>query len=175
MKKLILLIIPLIACVLLSFPACAASEPNEDETYPAGSIVITPKDLWQVVVAVGAGIVTLASAGGVITGAIRKAKSPNKVQNERLDKLEDDMKKTNEHIDNEVGKINSRLELGNKRFEADSKKTCSLEEAVKETNKVIIEGLQALTAHAIDGNNIDRLKHSEEALNKYLRENLKTS
>lgn len=174
MKKLILLTATVAACVLMAFTAYAASEPDEEDR-PPGVIVINPQDLWQVVVAVGAGIVTLAGAGGVITSAIRKAKSPNKIQNERLDSLEKKMKETDEKIETEVSKINSRLELGNKRFQADAEKTCSLESAVKETNKVIIEGLQALTAHAIDGNNIDRLKHSEEALNQYLRENLKTS
>lgn len=61
MKKLILLITALAACVLLSFPAGA--EPDKDETYLAGSIVINPKDLWQVVVAISGGIISLAGAG----------------------------------------------------------------------------------------------------------------
>lgn len=157
MKKLILLIIPLIACVLLSFPACAATEPEEEETLPAGSIVINPKDLWQVVVAVGAGIVTLAGAGGVITNAIRRAKSPNKVQNERLDKLEV-----------AVEKINERLDEGNKRFDKDASKLAELEKSMKDSNKIIIRSLQALTAHAIDGNNFEQLRNAEQTLNDYL-------
>lgn len=176
MKKFILLLSALIMCVLLTFTAGAVTDRDEnEEQYPRDAIVINPNDLWQVVVAISGGVVTLSGAGAVITGIVHKAKSPNKVQNERLDALESDMKKTNTRIENEVANINARLELGNKRFQADAEKTCSLESAVKETNKVIIEGLQALTAHAIDGNNIDRLKHSEEALNQYLRENLKTS
>ena len=177
MKKFILLLSALVMCVLLTFTAGAVTEKDkeDEEQYQRDAIVINPNDLWQVVVAISGGVVTLSGAGAVITGVIHKAKSPNKVQNERLDALESDMKKTNARIETEVAKINARLELGNKRFQADAEKTCSLESAVKETNKVIIEGLQALTAHAIDGNNIDRLKHSEEALNQYLRENLKTS
>lgn len=177
MKKLILLTMPLLACMLLfSVTAGASNAPSEEEErYPRDAIVINPQDLWQVILAISGGVVTLSSAGAVITGIAHKAKSPNAKQNERLDALEAGLKKTDTKVEDEIAKINARLELGNKRFEADSKKTCSLEESVKETNKVIIEGLQALTAHAIDGNNIDRLKHSEEALNKYLRENLKTS
>ena len=157
MKKLILLIITLAACVLLSFPA-AAAEPNEDETCPAGSIVINPKDLWQVVVAVGAGIVTLAGAGGVITGAIHKAKSPNQKQNERLDALEKD-----------VEKINERLEEGCQRFDSDRDKLNALEMSVRNSNQVIVESLQALISHAIDGNNTDSLKSAKDTLNEYLR------
>ena len=36
------------------------------------------------------------------------------------------------------------------------------------TNKIIVESLQALTAHAIDGNNIEQLKNAEKNLNDYL-------
>ncbi len=156
MKKLILLTATLAACVLMAFTAYAASEPDEEDR-PPGVIVINPQDLWQVVVAVGAGIVTLAGAGGVITSAIRKAKSPNKIQNERLDALEEHVKE-----------IDERLVLGNKRFESDTTRVCTLEDSVKASNKVIIESLQALTAHAIDGNNTEKLHQAEKALNDYL-------
>lgn len=131
-------------------------------------IVINPSDLWQVILAVAGGVITLSGAGAVVVGAIRKAKSPNQKQNERLDALENNVKKTNEKFDAEIGKINSRLELGNKRFQSDAEKTCALEDSMKESNKVIIESLQALTAHAIDGNNTDKLKQAEESLNHYL-------
>ena len=131
-------------------------------------IVINPTDLWHVILAIAGGMITLSGAGAVIASIVQKAKSPNKKQDERLDALEGDVKKTNERLEEEIRKINSRLELGNKRFESDATKVCSLEESMKESNKVIIESLQALTAHAIDGNNIDKLKASEESLNDYL-------
>lgn len=120
-------------------------------------IVINPTDLWQVIVAISGGIITLAGAGGVIASLIHKVKAPNKKQDERLTALEENVKK-----------IEQRLELGNKRFESDANKMFSLEHAMKDSIKVIIESLQALTAHAIDGNNIDQLKRIERSLNDYL-------
>lgn len=120
-------------------------------------IVISPNDLWQVIVAISGGIITLAGAGGVIASLIHKVKAPNKKQDERLTALEENVKK-----------IEQRLELGNKRFESDADKMFSLEHAMKDSIKVIIESLQALTAHAIDGNNIDQLKRIERSLNDYL-------
>lgn len=155
MKKIILLITTLAACVLLAFPACA--EQYEEETRRLEPIVINPTDLWQVIVAISGGIITLAGAGGVVAGVIHKAKTPNQKQNERLDKLEERAKK-----------IEERLELGDKRFEVDAKKMDDLEKTMKASNKIIIESLQALTAHAIDGNNVDKLKRAEETLNNYL-------
>ncbi len=58
MKKLILLIVPLIVCVLMSFPAAASSE----EPRQPDAIVINPNDLWQVVLAVCGGVITLSGA-----------------------------------------------------------------------------------------------------------------
>ena len=155
MKKIILLITTLATCVLLAFPACA--EQYEEETRRLEPIVINPTDLWQVILAISGGIITLAGAGGVVASVIHKAKTPNQKQNERLDKVEDDIKK-----------INARLEEGCKRFETDAKKMDDLEKTMRDSNKVIIESLQALTAHAIDGNNIDKLKTAEQTLNDYL-------
>ena len=93
-------------------------------------IVINPTDLWQVILAISGGIITLAGAGGVVASVIHKAKTPNQRQNERLDKVETDIRK-----------INERLELGNKRFESDAEKTCKLEESMKTSNNIIIESL----------------------------------
>lgn len=120
-------------------------------------IVISPNDLWQVVLAISGGIITLSGAGAVIAGVIHKAKTPNQRQNERLDALEEN-----------VAKIEERLKLGNKRFESDACKMVGLESAMKNTNKIIVESLQALTAHAIDGNNIEQLRQAEKSLNDYL-------
>lgn len=120
-------------------------------------IIISPNDLWQVILAISAGITVLAGAGGVIAGIIHKAKEPNAKQNERLAALEDS-----------VEKIKERLEDGNRRFQSDAEKMDALEVTMRDANKVILESLQALTAHAIDGNNTDKLKDAEKALHDYL-------
>lgn len=120
-------------------------------------IMITPADLWQFIAAICGAIVTLSGAGAVIANIVHKAKAPNQKQDERISALENDVKD-----------INERLKLGNKRFESDTEKLQSLELSMKNTNKIIVESLQALTAHAIDGNNIEQLKKAEQTLNDYL-------
>ena len=120
-------------------------------------IGITPSELWSVVLAVCGAIITVSGAIAVIVNFVHKAKEPNKIQNERIDKLEED-----------VETINDRLDRGDRHFLSDAERMSSLEHEVKTTNKVIIESLQALTSHAIDGNNIEQLKQSEKNLNNYL-------
>lgn len=122
-------------------------------------LIINPSDLWQVIVACAGGVITLAGAGAIFASVIHKLKAPNKKQDERIAALEDNVKK-----------IEDRLVLGNKRFEDDTNKVLALETSMKETNKIIMESLQALTAHAIDGNNIEQLKNAERALNHFLIE-----
>ena len=121
------------------------------------SIGITPAELWSVVLAVCGAIITVSGAIAVIVNFVHKAKEPNKIQNERIDKLEE-----------AVETINDRLDRGDRHFISDDERMSSLEHEVKKTNKVIIESLQALTSHAIDGNNIEQLKQSEKTLNNYL-------
>jgi septal ring factor EnvC (AmiA/AmiB activator) len=120
-------------------------------------IVISPNDLWQVIVAVCGGIIALSGAGAVITGIVHKAKAPNVKQNQRLDAIEEDIKK-----------INERLDADNGRFADDADRIDELEQTMKFTTKLIIESLQALTSHAIDGNNIEQLKKADDSLNNYL-------
>lgn len=120
-------------------------------------IVITPADLWQIVVAVCGGIIALSGAGAVITGIINKAKAPNQKQDVRISTLEADVKM-----------INERLDADNNRFADDADRINELEMTMKTTTQLIIESLQALTSHAIDGNNVEQLKTAEKSLNKYL-------
>ena len=120
-------------------------------------IVTTPQTIINIVLATCAAIVTISAAMTVIMKAISKAKEPNKLQDERIRALED-----------QVELINNRLQLGNKRFESDTDRVDRLEQSMRETNKVIIESLQALTSHAIDGNNIQELKDAKKSLDEYL-------
>jgi hypothetical protein len=124
-------------------------------------ITINPADIWQIVLAVCGGVITLSGAGAVLASIIHKIRAPNKKQDERIAALEE-----------KCGKIEERLVLGNKRFESDAEKMYALEQTMKATNKIIIESLQALTAHAIDGNNTEQLKKAEQTLNNYLIEKI---
>lgn len=120
-------------------------------------IGITPAELWSVVLAVCGAIITISGAIAVIVNFVQKAKEPNKRQDERIEALELSIKH-----------INDRLERGDRHFISDAERMSNLEKEVKTTNKVIIESLQALTSHAIDGNNVEQLKNSKKALDDYL-------
>ncbi len=118
---------------------------------------ITLAQMWQVILALCAGVVTISAAVGVVIKIVNKAKQPERTQNARIEKLELAIKD-----------INTRLEKGDRHFDTDCERMNKLEQTVKTTNKVIIESLQALIAHSIDGNNTSGLKNAEKALNDYL-------
>ena len=120
-------------------------------------IMLTPQDIFSIVIAVCGAIVTVSAAMTAIAKLINKAKEPNSKQDEKIAALEE-----------EVKKINERLQRGDIRFHADADRVDALEASMKATNKVIIESLQALTAHAIDGNNIQELKDAKKSLDDYL-------
>ena len=123
------------------------------------AIVVTPQEIVNVVLAICGAIITISGAGTVIIRAIAKAKEPNKKQNDRLDAIE-----------SEIRRINDRLKVGDNRFEDDRQRMEQIETSFIETTKIIIEGLQALTSHAIDGNNTDNLKKAQKKLDDYLRD-----
>ncbi len=118
---------------------------------------ITLSQLWQVVLAICAGIITISGAITVIIKMVHKLKQPEANQNKKIAELE-----------KEIAKINARLEKGDRRFDADCEKMEKLETTMKATNKIIIESLQALTTHALDSTNIEPLKVAKNALNDYL-------
>lgn len=122
-------------------------------------IMLTPHDIFNMILAICGAIITISAAITIIVKAVDKAKAPDKLQDQRITDLEEIVKK-----------INSRLDQGDRHFDMDTQRVNNLEEAMRKSNKVIIESLQALTAHAIDGNNIDELKSAKRALEQYLIE-----
>ena len=118
---------------------------------------ITLAQMWQVMLALCAAVVTISAAVTVIIKVVQKIRQPERKQNARIEALE-----------LKIRDIDMRLEKGDKHFDRDCERMDSLERTMKETNKVIIESLQALTAHAIDGNNTAGLKSAEKLLNDYL-------
>ena len=122
-------------------------------------IMLTPHDIFNMILAICGAIITISAAITVIVKVVDKAKAPDKIQDQRITDLEESVKN-----------INSRLDQGDRHFDMDTQRVNNLEEAMRKSNKVIIESLQALTAHAIDGNNIDELKSAKRALEQYLIE-----
>lgn len=120
-------------------------------------MMFTLSDIWTLIIAFCGAIVTISAAVVVITKIVERMKLPNKEQNERIEALEESIKK-----------INERLELGNEQFRKDAERMDNNERAFKAASIVMIESLQALTAHAIDGNNTNELKESKKKLDSYL-------
>jgi len=120
-------------------------------------IIFTPQEVVNVFLAICGAIITVATASAALTKIITTIKKPEKTQNERIEALEKDVKA-----------INERLEDGNTRFKLDAKHIDDVERKMEETNKIIIKSLQALTAHAIDGNNTAELERAKKSLDDYL-------
>lgn len=120
-------------------------------------IMLSPQDIVSIVLSVCGALITLSAAATVIIKLATKAKEPEAKQNERISALEE-----------EVKRINIRLDDGDEHFRMDAEKMEKLESTMKETNKIVIESLRALTAHAIDGNGTEALKESKQRLDDYL-------
>ena len=124
-------------------------------------IVITPQEIVNLILAICGAIITISGAGTIIIRAISKAREPNKVQDERLTKLEDDVRNIKTQV-----RENARENIH--QFSLDEQRVSEIEIAQKEINVLILESLQALTDHALDGNNRDALEESKKRIDRYL-------
>ncbi len=122
-------------------------------------IMLTPHDLWNIILAVCGGIVAISAAFAVVIKIVDHFKTPDKLQNQRIEILE-----------TEVTDIKLRLKEGDKHFEAQDKWMKEFEDGMKKREKLMIESLQCLISHAIDGNNLDELKSQKHSIDKYLLE-----
>lgn len=109
-------------------------------------IMLTPSDLLNLFLGACGVVITGAGAFAIIYSLIQKAKAPNRMQNERLDKHEEWLKKHDALLDN------------------DNKRLKSLEDG----NKIIQKALLALLQHGIDGNDIEGMKKVKSELEQYL-------
>lgn len=82
----------------------------------------------------------------LIANLVKKAKSPNEVQNRRLDELE------------------KRVTMHDEYFAKDLTRFESMERG----NRVVQHAILALLAHGIDGNDIDGMKDAKKELEEYL-------
>lgn len=122
-------------------------------------ITITPQEIINTILALCGAIITISAAMTVIIKAVEKLRQPNKKQDERLDKAEQDIKG-----------IKERLRDGDHQFFLDTERMGKIETSQKEINIIIIESLQALTKHAIDGNDVESLRESKKRLDDFLTE-----
>lgn len=91
-------------------------------------------------------IVLIASVVTLMVTVSKTIQKPNKTQDSRLDALEAWKMRVDE-----------RLETGNQHFEE-----------VDKSNRITQKALLALMSHAINGNDIDKLKQAKDDLENYL-------
>lgn len=126
------------------------------------SIMFTPQDIVNAILAICGAISVVAGATAVIVKCVTALKRPNRKQDERLDALETDMKIVKDEIDRERQKITQR-------FIDDAAHIDKIEEA----NVVTQRALLALLSHSINGNDIESLKRAKTDLEDYLTSNSK--
>lgn len=120
-------------------------------------IVVTPQEIINILLAICGAIITIAGAVTIILRVVAKLKAPEQKQNDRI-----------EAVELKIKGVEEKLEVYKSQFRSDDLRMFKMEQSMKESNKIIIEGLQALTQHAIDGNNVEELKAAKRRLDDYL-------
>ena len=108
--------------------------------------MITPDNLWAVLLAGASGVVLLSNAAEKIVKAIKLARTPNDVQNRRIGELEDWQKS-----------VDRKLDHDNKRLDA-----------IEEGNHASQRALLALLDHGLNGNNVEQMQKAKETLQNHL-------
>ncbi|MCR5236478.1 MAG: hypothetical protein K6E34_04650 [Lachnospiraceae bacterium] len=122
-------------------------------------IMLSPHDIWNIFLGICGGIVAVSAALAVIIKVIGRFKEPDKKQDERITRLEE-----------EVKGIHTRLDDGDKHFKRHDDALQSFEISMKRRDKIMIESLQVLIEHSIDGNNIEVMKEQKHKIDEYLLE-----
>ena len=107
-------------------------------------------DEWLWFVAVVGVVLTVLNIIDKIISLKNSALEPQVKLEERVSDLEKQVKKHDEY------------------FDKDKKRLDDIEHEVKRVNTIVIKSLQALTEHALDGNNNDKLHECAKEMNDYL-------
>ena len=111
------------------------------------------QEFWTILMGCCSALITIAAAVSIIISAVKKLKEPENVQNNKIRDIEDKMK----HLED-------RLKKHEQYFNNDNKRLLAIEEG----NRVTQKALLALMSHAINGNDVDKLKEAENSLREYL-------
>jgi len=109
-------------------------------------IMMTTQDIVNVIIATCAALVTISSAIAVIMRFVAKIRQPEKDQNERLNKVEDDIKKIQHCLSIDKARLDN-IEYG---------------------NTITQEALLALLDHALNKDDTETVKQAKKKLEKYL-------
>jgi len=117
------------------------------------AISFTPGDI----VALCNFILVIAAVGALALNAAKRVNRPNEIQDEKIEEIRNRM---TDH-DKQFNDIRIKLDHDKKRLD-------EIESVSRVTNRVIIQTLQVLVRHGIDGNNKEELVEADKELNKYL-------
>lgn len=118
-----------------------------------GDGVLTPEEFWTLLLACCSALITISAAMSIVISAIKKLKEPENAQNHEIQALK-----------NDVIEIRAQLKVHDEYFGNDNRRLSSIEEG----NRVTQRALLALMSHAINGNDVDKLKKAESELKEYL-------
>lgn len=108
--------------------------------------VFTPSDLYRIILAMAGFIVSVAAAVKVITDIIKKAKEPDKIQNDRITSLE--------------GRVTT-LETSMQHMTKHQRKA-------EECWVLYMEAMLDIMDHMIYGNHTDQLKQTQKKMREYM-------
>lgn len=121
---------------------------------PAGQI-------WTVVIAAVGLVLTMLNIADKVSTFNARAKEPDRKQDERLTALEAGVARLREDFEGKCSRYDEYFSRDRERLDA-------IEMNARSANTIIIKSLQALTEHALNGNNVEPLKKSKEELDEYL-------
>lgn len=108
--------------------------------------VITPENIWALILAGASALVLLSNAAEKIVKAIKAAKAPISERDDRIAALEE----WKEDVDRKLNRDNDRL--------------ANIDESMRVTQRALI----ALLAHGIDGNNTKQMEDAQTELQNHL-------
>ncbi len=131
--------------------------------------------------ALSAGITTVAAAVAVIVKIAKQVMKPNQLQNDSLQRHTAEI----EQINRKLASDKDTLDLYRRRFisleesqkeqdnaiEEHSRRVAEIEQHLKKvdrSNEVVIQALLALLQHGLDGNSVVPMKKAKSALEEYL-------
>jgi len=114
-------------------------------------------DGWLIFVAIIGAILTVLNIVDKMITLKKKAKEPMVEVDNRI-----------KEIDKRIDTLESLIKEHDKYFDNDKKRIDLLEHEAKVVTTIAIKSLQALTEHALDGNNIEQLKACAREMNDYL-------
>jgi predicted negative regulator of RcsB-dependent stress response len=120
---------------------------------PNGDGALTIQEFWTILMAGCSALITLSAAAVIVINAIKKLREPENVQNKQIEELR-----------GLYQSVDARLKIHEEYFNNDKKKISAIEEG----NRVTQKALLALMSHAINGNDVDKLKEAENSLREYL-------